>query len=242
MILNFPNIDYAFWLENWNNSIGSKSVYLSTRSMDYCSFRGNITDCSNLIEKRVKAILDSDLNNSKASILEVLDLVYAWGGRSGRMFYFNRNRSVPRQEIESPDKFSYYLNGIELSRASNPEAIGSFKKVYGIGNSFASKNAYFWSVGAENRMVIVDSKISGALGFRTTEALLRYCPYGQIINEFTRKSLSEFNLADGSLVEKALFAFHNNYFLNDNSGERSACQVNRDQNAATTIIKKLLID
>jgi hypothetical protein len=240
-MLDFPAIDYQFWLEHWNSVIGSKFVYLSKSSRNYCSYTGSTADCGKRIETKINEIINLDLTNCKSGILEVIDLIYAWGGRSGRMFYFERNGTVPREHIESIEMFSLYVQGIRQAQTSDPDAFSTFQKIFGIGSSFASKHAYFWSKKSKNRLIIIDSKISGALGYATIGSFLNHHPYNHIIEQFTLKAGSEFNKPDGSLVEKALFAFHNNYFLNDNLGMRKGALQIRDIMEAKRLKDKLSI-
>ena len=213
--MKFPKIDYLYWLSNWSNSIGEKATYSNKNMVEYIVFNGDINSCTNEIFTLVKA---NDLN--KSSILRVVDLIYSWGGKSGRMFYASIKGEIsPRQSLGEDDVvFSKYLQGVQLAKQGSTESIKKFCSIDRIGLSYASKHAYFWSLGSENPLIIVDSKIAGTLGYKTISSLESKLDYKLIVKAFKDKAIEVFNEDDPSKVERALFAFHNHYFLNDNSG------------------------
>ena len=79
--MNFPDIDYKFWLRKWSDTIGQDSVYTNKHMEKYIQFEGDINQCTEEIIQ-----LTNQSNPNKKTILRVIDLIYSWGGRSGRMF------------------------------------------------------------------------------------------------------------------------------------------------------------
>ena len=74
-----PDIDYKYWLQNWENTIGNKKIYSNKNLSKYLNITGNINWCTKEIIK-----LTSQNNPSKKIILRVIDLIYSWGGQIGR--------------------------------------------------------------------------------------------------------------------------------------------------------------
>ncbi|MGI2133967.1 hypothetical protein ACRN93_21955 [Shewanella baltica] len=210
-----PEIDYKFWLSNWKESIGQLQVFSNVNIAKYISFDGDINACTNEIFDIV-----SSGKTDKESILRVIDLIYSWGGKSGRFFYAStKGLPVPRDEIANNNTvFSMYLQGVVLAQSGNPATINHFCKINGIGPSYASKHAHFWSLKSASPLIIVDSKIAGSLAYSKIEQLRARYSDKDIIAKFNEKARIEFDENDPSKIEKALFAFHNHYFKNDNSG------------------------
>lgn len=233
--MKFPTIDYKFWLSNWSESIGNLNTYTNKNMIDYIIFKDDINSCTNEIFSIVKSE-----RADKASILRVVDLIYSWGGRSGRLFYASsKGRTSPREELEVNESvFLKYMKGIELAKRGDPDSILKFCEINGIGPSYASKHAYFWSLNSNNPLIIVDSKIAGSLGYKTINSLQNDFSYEKIVAAFKVKAFEEFGEYNPSSVERALFAFHNNYFLNNNSGWRNKIE-NTDQSEALRLAKIL---
>ena len=131
-----------------------------------------------------------------------------------------------------------YLEGIEFAKQGKSVSIEIFNRIRGIGSSYASKHYYFWSINSCNPLIIVDSKIAGALSYRTIDDLEKEFKYNEIVKSFLKKSQIEFNEKDPSKVERSLFAFHNFYFLNDNSNWKNKDQF-KDCKEAENIAKML---
>ena len=213
-LLKFPDIDYDFWAAHWTDSIGQLPVYRNKNISQFIDFKGNINDCLRDIRK---IVLSEKFE--KSEVLRVVDLIYSWGGKSGRMFYAETkgNRS-PRKRLEESAVFSDYMDGVKLAQKGNANSIEVFKGIDGIGSSYASKHAHFWSLINKKPLVIIDSKIAGSLGYKTISDLETVIKYDQVIELFSNKAEQEFDDRDPTKIERALFAFHNHYFLNDNSG------------------------
>ncbi len=233
--MNLPKIDYSFWSENWSKSTGKLPVYSNENLKKFFTFSGDINECTS----EIKTITSAEL--TKGNILRVVDLIYSWGGRSGRMFYAKGKNGIPRKNMEEEDVLAVYKKGISLAKSGSLDSIAVFEKIYGIGPSYASKHAYFWSLNSESPLIIVDSKIAGALGFSTIPHLFNNYPYSTIISAFSKKSEEVFLEKDPSRIERALFSFHNNYFLNNNEGWKKSFQIFNDKVEAERIAKVLRI-
>jgi len=233
--IRFPNIDYSYWLSEWDRSIGKLPTYSNKNMVEYIVFNGDISLCTNEIFTLIKS---QDI--SRPTVLKIIDLIYSWGGKSGRMFYASVNGKIsPRQSLDQKDSvFNKYLQGVMLAKKGDIRSIKKFCEIDGIGLSYASKHAYFWSLDSEKPLIIVDSKIAGSLGHFTIQSLERVHKYEDIVFEFRNKSLKEFNEDNPNKTERALFAFHNHYFLNDNSGWKNRLE-SKDFTEASPLANKL---
>ncbi|MFD0798472.1 hypothetical protein ACFQZJ_13450 [Maribacter chungangensis] len=233
--MTFPEINYQFWLSKWNESIGQGKVYTNKNIEKYIKFENNINACTNEIIELTKYE-----EITKKNVFRVIDLIYSWGGRSGRMFYSKtKNRISPREELEKDSNvYETYFEGIILAKKGNTESISKFNSIRGIGASYASKHSYFWSINSDNPLIIVDSKIAGALGHISIDSLEKKSKYRETVQLFIDKAEIEFNDKNPSKVERALFAFHNFYFLNDNSGWKNRIEF-EDFNQAKSLAELL---
>ena len=222
MKIKYPNIDYKYWLSNWDESTGKGKVFTDKNIVKYIKLDKDMD--INACESEIIKLTTSNEKLSKSKILRVVDLIYSWGGKSGRGFYIKefhdkaKNRISAREELESNDNtFKKYLEGIDLAKKGKTESLEKFKKIRGIGNSFGTKHSYFWSINSIYPLIVIDSKIAGALGYKTIDLLEKNFDYQKILKSFVDKTELEFQEKNPIKVERALFAFHNFYFLNDNS-------------------------
>jgi hypothetical protein len=208
MPLNMPSIDYKFWNGQWRQA-WNKPVYTNVHIAKYSSFKGSTIEC----ERLIKAIVTKK-SVSDAEILCAIDLINQWGGRTSRLFYTKgKYDTIPRENIEQTEVLSVYKEGLRLAKDKNVESIEVFQSILGIGPSYSGKHAAFWS---DLNLIIVDSKIAGALGFKTVSALLKQFQYETILEAFDVTAKKN-RLNKPVDIERALFAFHNNYFSNDSS-------------------------
>lgn len=230
----FPDIDYKFWYNNypWNSA---KKVYSSINVRQFSDFEGTPLECINLINRLV-----SINNQSDFDILRVIDLINQWGGKSSRMFYSNNKKNnyvSARQRIMMQDNLQLYKNAITAAKNADPKSFELFSKVYGINKSFSGKHAMFWS---GYKLVIVDNKIAGTLGFKNPDKLFKFISYDAILTIFNAIKV-EHSFENITQVENSLFAFHSNYFLNDNSGFKKKINLREDFHFAKKIAEKLMI-
>lgn len=233
--MKFPEIDYKFWLRNWHETIGEDKVYTNKNIQEFIEFKDNINSCTQEISSLVNS---SKL--TKKIILRVVDLIYSWGGKSGRFFYdSSKNKISPRKDLElNTDSLLKYSKGIDYAKKGEAGSKKIFEEIRGIGSSYASKHAYFWSLHSDNPLIIIDSKIAGSLGYKTINQLNSKIDYHNLVTNFKNKSIEEFSEKNPVLIERALFAFHNHYFKNDNSGWRKNESV-KDYEEAKLLAKEL---
>ena len=233
--MKFPKIDYEFWLKNWHKTIGENRVYTNKNMLEFIDYEKDINSCT----QEISCLVNSPKLNKKI-ILRVVDLIYSWGGKSGRFYYdTSKNKPCYRKELElNTDLFLKYSKGIEYAKKGQSESKNIFEQISGIGASYASKHAYFWSLHSDNPLIIVDSKIAGSLGYETINQLNSNINYRNLVTEFKNKSIEEFGEKNPMLIERALFAFHNHYFKNDNSGWRRY-KIEKDLVEAKLLAKEL---
>jgi len=142
-------------------------------------------------------------------LLLVFDLIQAWGGQTGRRPYIvkkglgvsSRQRSGAWQEV--------YLEGVKHALRDHPiEALSVWRRIEGLGASFAPKHLRFWT----DTYPVLDTRISVLLC--GNQRLLRnsdgYAEFMELI-----KSVATAFDASVLDTEKALFAFSQNFFMND---------------------------
>jgi hypothetical protein len=211
----FPNIDYPFWLEEWNKNLQNPTYHLG--EMDkYSKIPKGITEYE--CEKQIYSLIQniSDPSIEKEKVLMVIDLIYRWGGPSGRMFYIGTNKS--RKSLNDDLYiFERYCDAINLAFQGKSSSKFLFQSIPGIGSSFASKHATFWSSKSTKPLIVVDSKIAGCFGMKNLDELDKAVSYEKILFEFKVKA-DKLNGFNSQYLEKALFTFHKNYFNNENDG------------------------
>ena len=212
-------INYNYWVNQyaWNDGV---NVYTNRNIVEFSNYNGSPRDCEIEINRIIGTINPDNINLKNNEILKVIDLINQWGGQTSRQFYSRHaknNFQSPRDRIIASPNLNIYKQGIMESMDINETAFLTFKKIYGIKDSFSGKHAMFWS---DFNLIIIDNKIAGALGYKTPTWLLNNRPYQDILNDF-RKIQNENNFLKPTMVERSLFAFHSNYFKNDNSGFKS---------------------
>jgi hypothetical protein len=224
MNINLPEIDYDYWLGIWTkNQEKENSVY---SNLNMKSFKSTYLDVKNAkeCEEKIDEIINKidDLNKQKQLVLTVVDLIYRWGGPSGRMFYARQEKNKSRREnLENKTMlYQLYCDGVELARKGKISSKFLFESIPGIGPSFATKHAAFWSRKSNNPLIVVDSKIAGALGFKSVFYLEQKIDYDSLLFEFNKQARIKIISADKTAqnLEKALFTFHSHFFLNENNG------------------------
>ncbi len=220
MKLNFPQINFEYWLSKWQSN-QNKEAYFLPQMTNYSQIKKGITDleCEKEILELVKKIQDPI--QEKEDVLRVIDLIYRWGGRSGRMFYLqNQDRDkMPRKELaENQDLFLRYCDAIDLAKKGKASSKFLFQTIPGIGSSFASKHATFWSAFSQRPLIVIDSKIVGCFGIENLEKFDQTYSYESVINKFNEFGKSLTPSLTCQQVERALFTFHLHFFNNENTG------------------------
>ena len=130
----------------------------------------------------------------------------------------------------------FYKHAIQLSKENNVMAFECFGMVKGIGTSFQGKHAMFWS---NYELPVIDSKIVGCFGYKSTAEFEQNHSYGEYC-KILKKIITELNLPlKVHEIEKAIFAFHRNYFKNDNTGFANKIECKTDLEFALTVANEL---
>ncbi len=207
-----PTINFNYWLNRWHETTGNANVL----NVQYVNFNGTLSELESEILRMI------NINNiTNQDILRVIDLINLWGGKMSRGFYIPRrqlqvngeiNIVIPRQLIEQPENMDRYKIGISLAKENNLNSVNYFRQ-FGIGPSYIGKHAYFWS---NCNLPIVDAKIAGCFGYKSSQILLNNFTYTDVVQHMNIIKESN-NLDNVVIVEKACFSLHNNYFDNGNT-------------------------
>jgi hypothetical protein len=151
------------------------------------------------------------------------------------MFYVPNKKTglIPRENID----LIQYKKAINLATQKDFRAFFEFQKIDGIGPSFAGKHAMFWS---KSDLIVLDNKIAGALGYKTPNEILAKFSYSEILIEF-EKTKELVGFLSNTEIERALFAFHSNYFDNANTKFKINPKINIDIEIARGIAQLLKI-
>jgi hypothetical protein len=208
-------IDFSYWKEKnpyfseteLNSSMRAAITLIKNRGLLKDFSPKKALDYSVRIENEVKNFNPSKPDYERLSL--IFDLIQAWGGQTGRTPYVIRKGN----SLSSRDRYTEwkldYFNGVINALEDRPvNALREWKKINGIGASFAPKHLRFWT----NKYPVLDTRISLLLcgskkllydADKYDEFLLLLSP---LVAHFHTDMLS---------MEKALFAFSQNFFLND---------------------------
>lgn len=136
---------------------------------------------------------------------------------------------IPREKWVEKGLNKIYLDAVKLSRKGDVDAaVNKFAELKMVGVSFATKHLAFW----------VDNVATPVYDTRIARMLMGKKPMVKDYNSF-REWASDLapkvGLKDGIEVEKALFAFSNNYFDNDLKKFEKEFQVDIDKDEAQKI-------
>jgi len=234
--IEFPEIDYKYWVEEWEKETGGGETYMNKNIKKYIEFHGTIKKCSKKITRLVKK-----KRLSRKKVLKVADLIHIWGGPSSRMFYVEKEEQPSSRALLESENYEMYLKGAIKARKGKAKSQAIFNNVRGIGLAYSSKHSHFWSLKSKKHLIIIDSKVAGALGFATIERVVSEITYNRLNKFFRQKAVEVLNTEDATLIEQALFAFHNRYFKNDNTGWKNSNRnsESKDLTAANLIAYKL---
>jgi hypothetical protein len=224
MNINLPNIDYDYWLSIWlKNQKKDDSVYSNNNMKLFKTTFSNVKnafECEQKIQETINKI--DNFREQKQQVLIVVDLIYRWGGPSGRMFYAKmKDKKSHRENLENKVMiYDLYCDAIELAKNGKISSKFLFQSIPGIGSSFATKHAAFWSQNSKKPLIVLDSKIAGTLGYKTLIDLEKEIDYYSVLDQFSKEAKKKINSNEKTAqnLEKALFSFHSHYFLNENNG------------------------
>ena len=232
--LSLPQIDYEFWKEKnsyysskklGNQTIrGIKTVQKTGLLNSVIDDDGNILIKSNaaLIEIIIEKIKNFDLaKSSNNELLEIFDLIQAWGG-PGRAPYVRpkgdewrfRNIEEYANTYREAIKAIINLKSKPLDDASIKKVEELIRRLDGVGISFATKHLFFWSTGLnfEKKLSIYDSRMELLIrGANKLSSAPNYTEFKKALEHQGRQS----NIGS-EIIERALFAFSKNYFPNKN--------------------------
>lgn len=216
----FPNINYHFWM-NRNPFYGHNPIPATMRTslVHYASRPGLINDvilnidnllCSELVQEiknGIEDVVNNNLFDNEALILRIFDLIQGWGGKMGKGPYVPYQNPVRNQ---TNYWFHIYQSAIRLAVQGDPNSLREFIRIPKIGESFGTKHMHFWSkYGAGQPVPIYDLRIKTLLYF-TGNRIPNYQTY---INDISQQA--QINGLVMEEIERALFAFSNNYFPNN---------------------------
>lgn len=173
------------------------------RALDY-------VDCIN------NKINSFDVDNPDFEELSyIFDLVQAWGGVMGKMPYIKHKSLASSSRDNFNDWKDTYLEGVKFALNDSPvEAIKQWWMISGLGASFSPKHLRFWT----NKYPVLDSRIS--LLLCGSKRLLNRPEGYQEFLELIEKLSNKFN-TNILEMEKALFAFSQNFYSNDSLAMKS---------------------
>jgi hypothetical protein len=139
----------------------------------------------------------------------IFDLIQTWGGQTGRTPYVIKRTNTLSSRQRYAEWRHTYLGGVKFALNNQPvEALKEWKKINGIGASFAPKHLKFWT----NKFPILDTRMSILL-CGSKRLLAAPDSYNEFIHLITY--LANIYKANMIETEKALFAFSQNYFTNE---------------------------
>jgi hypothetical protein len=219
--MSMPNIDLDFWIGK-NPFFSSGTLLTNIKTGLNHAKRGGLinevilrmNEMSN--EDLVKLIAseigqNAQLTGSGKDLLRIFDLIQGWGGRMCKGPYVIP-KAAPYRIAFSSYIASQYGTGLKMLNSGNIDsALDELLKIKHLGESFATKHLYFWGrYGAlEKELPIYDIRIKNLM-YGENASAANYSQYIQDLREISEK----LNLSIGDL-DKALFAFSMNWFLND---------------------------
>lgn len=217
---HFPPIDYGYWLtQHGDNVVGNVGLGLTTRLSNLqiinSSISQEVIDLNSMLEavdyiERKVAVKTK--NNQ--DYLDIFDAINNWGGKTIQRGIIYSGLTL-RNNLEYKDWFTNYINAAELLREEGQLLMGielMFKTI-GLGVSFGSKHIAFWTFD-NPATAIYDSKISQILLRSKNPKTQDMIPFINAINNLSNNHVEFCGELTPKDIEKALFAFHKNYWSN----------------------------
>lgn len=211
-------INHAHWSvlnPYFSNSSLNQSMRAGLTNIKKCGFLTdfnpqNALDYVSSIDSKVKVF---DFKNPDYDQLgTIFDLIQAWGGQTGRTPYVKKNNSphkIKVSRLRFDEWKEDYLNGARSAKNDRPvTALKEWVQIDGLGASFSPKHLRFWT----NKYPVLDTRISLLL-CGSKRLLLKPDYYDEFLSLITILS----NIFSSTILEteKALFAFSQNYFINE---------------------------
>ena len=222
--IQFPKIDFHYW-SNKNDYFSNNELLETIKIgldharkggligpiLDSITLKSNRT-LVNLIESKIQ--LHDDVNKfSDDDLLIIFDLIQGWGGKMGKTPYVKPQNGPTR--LTWKPLAQTYRESIGICFKGNFEYLqflNGLLAIPGIGESFATKHMFFWTEYGPRRQAIpiYDARIKLLLCLHDRKAVDYQTFYASM-----KKMANETQITVG-LLERALFAFSQNYFPNKN--------------------------
>jgi hypothetical protein len=209
------NLNYEHWKNN-NSYYSDSGLNKSMKSaLTLIQNKGYLTnfnpasasDYTLRIEAEIKKFNLSNPDFEKLSF--IFDLIQSWGGQTGRTPYAIKRTNILSSRQRYDEWKHTYLEGVKVALKDQPvEALEEWRKIDGIGASFAPKHLKFWT----DKFPILDTRMSILL-CGSKRLLAAPDSYNEFIHLITY--LANIYKANMIETEKALFAFSQNYFTNE---------------------------
>lgn len=218
---HFPPIDYRYWLsQHGDNDVGNNRLGLTSRlsnlkknnstiSADVIELK-SMSDAVSFIEKKV-----ASETKTYQDYLDIFDAINNWGGKAIQRGIIYSGLTL-RNKLDHEDWFAYYIKAANLLRQEDRvlEGIELMFSTPGLGVSFGSKHIAFWTY--DNPVTAVyDSKISQILLRSENPKIKDMIPFISAINKLANEQSDYCDGLKPKEIEKALFAFHKYYWLNN---------------------------
>jgi len=218
---HFPPIDYRYWLsQHGDNDVGNIRLGLTSRLSNLKMINSTISqdvielksmfEAVNYIDEKV-AIKIKEYQD----YLDIFDAINNWGGKAiqrGKIY----SGLTLRNRLDYEDWFANYIKAANLLRQEDRvlEGIELMFSTPGLGVSFGSKHIAFWTY--DNPITAVyDSKISQILLRSANPKIKDMIPFISAINKLANDQSDYCHCLTPKEIEKALFAFHKYYWLNN---------------------------
>jgi hypothetical protein len=218
---HFPPIDYRYWLSrHGDNIVGgtrlgltSRLSYLkmmnSTISQDVIGLK-SMPEAVKFIERKI-----ASETKGEQDYLDIFDAINNWGGKTiqrGKIY----SGLTLRNNLEYGNWFANYIMAADLLRQKERvlDGIELMFSIPGLGVSFGSKHIAFWTY--DNPVTAVyDSKISQILLRSENPKIKDVIPFFSAIKKLADDQSEYCGNLMPKEIEKALFAFHEYYWLNN---------------------------
>ena len=237
IIMVIPKIDFSFWLKR-NPFFSHEPLLTNIKTGLNHAKRGGLIDD---VIARLGSMYNDDLVNeikneigqnknlfgADEALLRIFDLIQGWGGRSCRGPYVKPKGSPYRIEFASFIAQQYRCGLKKLNADDIDGALSEFLKIKYLGESFATKHLYFWGRHGflAKELPIYDVRIKN-LVYGKSSSVATYSRYNDDLQKVAREV--EIQVEE---LERALFAFSMNWFLNDKLSLRDTpvCETDRSE-------------
>lgn len=256
----YLRLNYAYWVEQ-NDYFSNKPLLDTIRvGLNHANNRGFIAErlgidfmkyfptneqLVNFIAEKIKNASQSDLDLiDDDEVLLIFDLIQGWGGKMGRMPYVRPENNPSRYAEKNLFASTYkeFISLINKQVATDQEnhykdILTTMKSLNGVGESFATKHIFFWSKYGlrKNSLPIFDTRMKRLLEvFQEQGSYMDFLRFLDLIA--TEKGMQQYE------VERALFAFSQNYFQNERLIFKEENEIKEkiiDRDIAESIVRQL---